>query len=316
MRYLLPLAAAVAILLTAPIARAQAPELYTLRLNQALTSRQVTALAAERDRTFAWMSSLCQDITEARERGDDALSLALGEAQYAADSVALLNQQLADAVSAAARACAELRAALEIELARLHAEASNATEERRPQLLEQARRIEDEVEGIRRPAAASGIPNVTLDPDDDVYAASTRADSLCGCAARLRSAAEIVVEERDHLIRLASLHEEMRLLIAEIRLFDEAGIPPSAEAGADGIDPTITPGADCPASCAVAPPIVPGDVPIAIDPAVGVAVGISDGQPLPVTAASLDRLQRELLGHAEALEQSAAELREATGRAR
>ena len=219
MRYLLPLAAAVAILLTAPLARAQAPELYTLRLNQALTSRQVTALAAERDRTFAWMSSLCQDITEARERGDDALSLALGEAQYAADSVALLNQQLADAVAAAAHACAELRAALETELARLQAEASNATEERRLELLEQARGVESELEGIRRPAASSGIPNVTLDPDDDIYAASTRADSLCGCAARLRSAAGIVVEERDHLIRLASLHEEMRLLIAEIRLY-------------------------------------------------------------------------------------------------
>lgn len=316
MRHLRSLAAPLAVLLTATVARAQTPELHTLRLNQLMISRQVSALAAERDRTFAWMTGLCAEIPAARELGDDALSRALGEAQYAADSVALLNQQLAEAVPTARQACTELCSALEAELTRLRDEAERATDERRPELEDRARAIEAEIESTRRALPAPGIPSVKVQPAEGVAVAEAKADSLCECAHRLRSAAAIVTDERTHLIRLAALHEEMRLLIAEIRLFDEAGIPPSSEAGTDGLDPTITPGADCPASCAVAPPIVPGDVPITIDPAVGGAIGVSGGQPLPVTASSLERLQRELLTHAEALETLAAELRDAAGRSR
>jgi hypothetical protein len=316
MRYPHSLAAAVALLLTAPVARAQTPELHTLRLNQLMTSRQVTALAAERDRTFAWMTTLCAEIPAARDLGDDELSRTLGEAQYAADSVALLNEQLAEAIPEARQACTELCTALEAELARLRGDAERATGERQLDLEDRARVIEAEIEYSRRALPTPGIPSVTIEPGEGLAVASARADSLCDCADRLRNAAKIVAGERTRFIRRAALHEEMRLLIAEIRLFDEAGIPPSSETGADGLDPTITPGSDCPASCAVAPPIVPGDVPITIDAAVGGAIGVGENQPLPVTAGSLDRLQRELLGHAEALEVRAAELRDAAGRSR
>jgi hypothetical protein len=151
----------------------------------------------------------------------------------------------------------------------------------RTRLLAEAQHLADRIDGLELEMQFTGLGHREDPPGRD--------DPLTRASPALRALAGAVAEERQRLGALGRRHDELRLFLGTLRLFDETGMPPAAR-GDGGGDPD--PG--CPVtSCPM--PGAPADVPLThfqpgADP---------DGEgAIPVTLASLARLQEQIAARA------------------
>ncbi len=299
----------------APALWAQEPTLEPLRLVHAQAQARAADLADQRDRVAVWAEEQYRLIPEARQRGDKELRAALRLAQLAADSLAILDDRIAVALLAEREARGVLAVALEIELERTLAAAESADPARKLVLTERARTLAAELEGWQRPfqLPAPDLPAVTVQPTNGPQEITLKADFLADRALQLRSAAAVVDRELSRINRRARLQEEIRRLVAEVRLFDVTGVPPSittddgtnGESGIDDIDPGVGLSA-------------PADIPVAITPPVervlDLPVQTTDRSvsTTPTRATTLQRLARlrgDLLQRAQVLERQSQQIR-------
>ena len=240
---------------------------------------------------------------------------ALRLAQLAADSLAILDDRIAVALLAEREARGVLAVALEIELERTLAAAESADQARKLVLTERARTLAAELEGWQRPfqLPAADLPAVTVQPTNGPEEITLKADFLADRALQLRSAADVVDRELSRINRRAQLQEEIRRLVAEVRLFDVTGVPPSittddgtnSEPRIDDIDPGVGLSA-------------PADIPVAITPLVERVVDLPvqttdrSVSTTPTRATTLQRLARlrgDLLQRAQVLERQSQQIR-------
>lgn len=217
----------------------QAPAvLDSLRRAHDAVSRRVTEVAEARERAAAWAEERYRLIAAAREEERGALRDALAAAQVASDSLATLDQRLSAAVAAERQAREALAAALEGELERTVSAVERAPADRKAALLERARRLSAESAELQQPlrVPTAELPVVVVEPGDGPEEIALKADFLADRATQYRSAADAVAEEMSRVQRRSQLRDEMRRLVAEVRLFDQTGVPPAAAAGAAGTD--------------------------------------------------------------------------------
>ncbi|UCC83911.1 MAG: hypothetical protein JSW46_02960 [Gemmatimonadota bacterium] len=293
-------------------AAAQETRVDSLRLARGAAAAHVSELVTARDSAQAWAERLYRLIPEAREQGTDALRHTLAVAQFAADSLDTLDASLAEALSAEREAREALIVELESELARTLDDAETAPPIQKAALTQHAQSLASELAAIRAPLQlpATELPTVAVEPGDGPEEIALKADFLSDRATQLRSAADVVASEITRVERRGELQDEMRRLVAEVRLFDEAGLPPvAAEAGEteNVTQPTFdeTSTRLGPGDVAVAPageraldlPILPveGDVQLPLDEA--------------TLLDQLGRLREDLLRRAEALDRQAEEFR-------
>lgn len=151
----------------------------------------------------------------------------------------------------------------------------------RTRLLAEAQHLADRIDGLDLELQLTGHGH-REDPHG-------RDDPLTRAIPTLRALAGAVAEERQRLGALRRRHDELRLFLGTLRLFDETGMPPAAR-GDGGGDPD--PG--CPVtSCPM--PGSPADVPLAhFQPGAD-----REGQgAIPVTLSSLARLQEQVAARA------------------
>ena len=304
----------------APSLRAQTTALDSLRSAHAESETRVARLLSSREAALPWAEARYRVIPAARARGGGELREALRAAQVAADSLAALDLALAEALAVARQARRDFADALERELESVLIQAEFAAEqEAKTDLLGRARELAIELTDVQGPLElpAADIPQVTVEPGDGPEEIGLKADFLDDRAAQLRKAADVVTGVIEGRARRAELQAEMRRLVAEVRLFDQARVPP-AGAGAgtetraqEGNSPPPTAG-----DLGATPPSVVEEVPQLVRP-------LSDrGVDLPASAASgdqrgegrdlveqLHRLRAELLGRAASLEARADEIR-------
>jgi hypothetical protein len=294
-------------------AAAQETRLDSLRLAQGEAATRVSELATAREGAQAWAEQLYRLIPEAREQGTDALRHTLAVAQFAADSLDALDASLAEALAAEREVRDALVAALEAELARTLDDAEIAPPVQKAALTQLAQSLASELAVIQTPLQlpATELPAVAVEPGDGPEEIALKADFLADRATQLRHAADVVASEMARAERRGELQDEMRRLVAEVRLFDEAGLPPvAAEAGGD------VPPENQVLSDLTSLRVGPGDV--AVAPAGERALdlpilGIEGDVQLPADEATLldqlDRLREDLLRRAELLDRQAAEFR-------
>ncbi|MGD2217675.1 MAG: hypothetical protein PVJ64_13050 [Gemmatimonadales bacterium] len=294
-------------------ALAQETRVDSLRSAHDEATARVSALAAARDSAQTWAERLYRLIPEARERGTDALRQTLAAAQFAADSLDALDASLAEALAAEREARGALVVALESELARTLDGAEVAPPIQKAALTQLAQSLASELAVIRSPLRlpATELPSVSVEPGDGPEEIALKADFLADRATQLRNAAEVVASEMTRAQRRGELQDEMRRLVAEVRLFDEAGLPPvAAEAGED-----VTPENQVTLD-ATGTRLGPGDVAVAPagERALDLPILPVEGEvQLPLDQATLldqlDRLREDLLRRAEALDRQAEEFR-------
>lgn len=298
-------------------AAAQDTPVDSLRLAHAAAAERVAGLATARDAAGAWAEEQYRLIPEARELDTNTLRQALAAAQFAADSLDVLDALLADAVAVERATRQALIVALESELASTLSAAELAAPIERAVLGGRARSLADELAGLRQPLAlpSTELPALTVEPSDGPEEIALKADFLNDRAAQLRSAADVVATEISRAERRGRLHEEMRRLVAEVQLFDEAGLPPVGAQGDEGAAQNATGEQfDVIASDPTRAPTI-GDLPVnprgerALDlPILPVEGGLQprDGESV---AEQLERLRQDLLRRAEALDRQAEEFR-------
>ncbi|NIN70400.1 MAG: hypothetical protein GTO46_00400 [Gemmatimonadetes bacterium] len=310
LRLAIPIAIAIAIV--GDDAAAQETRVDSLRTAHGEATARVSELVIARDGAQAWAERLYRLIPEAREQGTDALRQTLAVAQFAADSLDTLDALLAEALGAERDVRAALVVELESELARVLDDAELAPPIQKVALTQLAQSLASELAAIRAPLQlpATELPTVAVEPGDGPEEIALKADFLSDRATQLRNAADVVASEITRVERRGELQDEMRRLVAEVRLFDEAGLPPvAAEAGEtenvtqSTFDQTST--RLGPGDVAVAPageraldlPILPveADVQLASDEA--------------TLLDQLDRLREDLLRRAEVLDRQAEEFR-------
>jgi hypothetical protein len=294
-------------------ATAQEARLDSLRRSQDEAASRVSEFAAARDGAQAWAERLYRLIPEAREQGTDALRHALAVAQFAADSLDALDASLAEALAAEREAREALVAELDSELELTLRAAEVAPPAEMAMLTDLAQSLAVELAGIQKPLRlpATELPAVAIQPGDGPEEIILKADFLSDRAAGLRSAADVVSAEISRVQRRDRLQDEMRRLVAEVRLFDEAGLPPVS---AQGEDRTFEPVPE-----QVIEPITPasvGDAPVAPagERALDLPILPLEGEvQLPLDEETLldqlERLREDLLRRAEALERRAEEFR-------
>jgi hypothetical protein len=302
--------------------RGQGTGLDSLRVVHAEAVRLAAALAGERARTAGWAEEQYARIPEARQADAKTLRVALRDAQRAADSLAVLDTFLEVTLSAEGEARGALAAALEAALEETLIEAEYAEAERKTILTERARRLAIELTSMQQSLAlpSAELPNVTVDPSDGPEEIALKADFLDDRAVQLRNAAEVIDDEMERMRRQGQLHDEMRRLVAEVRLFDQLGVPP-AVAEVDQADdgspaeqsPLIDP-QDFDGQIATAR--LPADVAVSAtgEPALEVSVspverGIDAPPDRRTLMERLTRLRAELVLRAVALERQAEEVR-------
>ncbi|UCC71522.1 MAG: hypothetical protein JSV86_14165 [Gemmatimonadota bacterium] len=292
-------------------ALAQETSLDSLRDTHTLAAQRVAELAAARDSAEAWAEELFRLIPEARERDTGTLRQTLAVAQFAADSLDSLDASLARALAAEREARGALIRALESELERTLSAAEVAPPGEKVLLTERAQQLANELAGIQEPLElpATELPAIAVGPGDGPEEIALKADFLSDRAGQLRNAADVVAGEMSRMQRRDRLHEEMRRLVAEVRLFDEAGLPPVAAEGEEGTSEQST-------FDNLDGRTEPGDVPVALagERALDLPIPSVEGQVQePVDEETLreqlERLRADLLRRAEALERQAAEFR-------
>lgn len=295
--------------------RGQEARLDSLRRSHAAAEAELEALVARRDSARAWADARYQAIPTARAEGGAELREALRAAQVAADSLAVLDALLGDALASQELAREALVDALEVELEAVLYRAEFANEpEAKADLLQEARELATELTRVQTPLELPDpdLPAVTVDPSDGPEEIALKADFLVDRAAQLRRAAEVVSGELEKRSKRAELQAEMRRLIAEVRLFDLARVPPSGSQAADAAQT-----AENRSSEFNAPAIAQDEVPPLERPLVerGVDLPTSGGPSADPgrersVADELRRLRAELLRRAEALEARAQEIRQ------
>ncbi|MGD2153520.1 MAG: hypothetical protein PVG79_09645 [Gemmatimonadales bacterium] len=303
---------AIAIAIAIPIGNAAAQEtrVDSLRLAHSEAAARLSELLTAREDAQAWAEQLYRLIPEARERGTDELRHTLAVAQFAADSLDALDASLTEALAAEREARGALVAALESELARTLDAAELAPPIQKAALTQLAQSLAGELAAIQRPLRlpTAEAPAVAIEPGDGPEEIALKADFLSDRAGQLRNAADVVASEMTRVRRRGELQDEMRRLVAEVRLFDEAGLPPvAAEASGERTDELAVPTFDAPDNR-----LGPGDV--AVAPAGERALDLPlipvEGEvQLPLDEETLleqlDRLREDFLRRAEALERQA-----------
>ncbi len=294
----------------APVDQQGDASVDSLRLAHADASQQVAALASARERTAAWAEERYRLISEIRGRGRGALRDALAAAQTAADSLVAIDQRLEAALASEEEARRALASALERRLELTVAAAERSEPRGRAPLLERARRLAAELAEVRRPPELPGteLPAVAIEPGDGPEEIALKADFLADRAAQFRSAAAAVTDEIARTQRREELREEMRRLVAEVRLFDQTGVPPTAAGAATGVNsesPTSEQGLDQigepPRGVATGEPL---DLPLR-----SLEAGVPAGADPASAVQRLTLLRGELLRRAVALENQAEEFR-------
>jgi len=315
MRRARSLAIAIAIAIAIPIGNAAAQEtgVEALRRAHNETTTRVAELLTARQDAQAWAERLYRLIPEAREQGTDELRHTLAVAQFAADSLDALDDALAEALAAEREVRGALVGALESELARTLDAAELAPPIQKAALTQLAQSLAGELAAIQRPLRlpSAEAPTLAVEPGDGPEEIELKADFLSDRAGQLRNAADVVASEMTRVQRRGELQDEMRRLVAEVRLFDEAGLPPvtAGEQTENVTEPTSFERDDS--------RLGPGD--LAVDPAGERALDLPlipvEGEvQLPLDEETLleqlDRLRQDFLRRAEALERQAEEFRQ------
>lgn len=310
--------------LALPASVAGQGDLDSSRRAHAEARGMVDSLLAVRDSALTWAEARYQAIPDARRRGGGDLREALRAAQVAADSLAGLDARLAEAVAREKQARETLVAALETELEVILTRAENeGDQQRKAELLDQARALAIQFASMQEPLdlPAADLPQVSVKAGDGPEEIELKADFLADRAAQLRKVADVISGELDRRLKRAELQAEMRRLMAEVRLFDLARVPPAGTqaptvettplSNRDGAGSAANPNAVLEVdrdveSSSVAPLGERGvDLP-------GVDVDGSGRRPANGTA-QLRGLREQLLRRAAALEQRAAEVRAMLG---
>jgi hypothetical protein len=290
-------------------AAAQETRVDSQRLAHGEATARVAELATARDSAQAWAERLYRLIPEAREQGTKALRHTLAVAQFAADSLDALDASLAEALTAERQARGVLVSALESELERTLDDAEFAPPIQKAALTQLAQSLANELAVIQAPLQlpATELPAVAIEPGDGPEEIALKADFLSDRATQLRSAADVVASEMTRVERRGELQDEMRRLVAEVRLFDEAGLPPVAAEAGENVPPENQVLTDLTGTR-----VGPGDVAVAPagERALDLPILPVEGEvQLPLDEATLldqlDRLREDLLRRAEALERQA-----------
>jgi hypothetical protein len=317
-RFLLPLVLEVALALALTLALdesavAQEARLDSLRQVHAQAAQLVSTLAADREVAATWAEDQYRLIPEARERDTNTLRAALAAAQFAADSLAVLDATFAEAQTVEREARAALASELEDELERTLREAERADPEDKVALTERAQALDTELTQVqqRLELPATELPAaVALAPGDGPEEIALKADFLSDRATQLRNAADVVASEMSKAERRGELHEEMRRLVDEVRLFDEAGLPPSVTQSGEAAPENIPTFGDLDTRTGI------GDVGITAtgERALDLPILPVEGELQPrdgeTVMDQMERLRQNLLQRAEALERQAQEFRE------
>lgn len=307
---------AILLLLAAADAAGQRAQLDSLRLAHDQAQRHVASVAAARQEAGAWAEELYRRIPAARAEGGGQLSEALRVAQNAADSLDALDARLAEALAAEHEARAAFREALELELERTLRRAEFAPPSEKAALSERARALAFEFAGLREPVLlpVAEVPDVAIEPGDGPQEIALKADFLADRAVQLRGAADVVSTEMARVQKRLQLQEEMAHLLAEVRLFDDAGVPPTATDQPDEVfgqdavrtlccDPVLDPNETGPADAAV---VGAGRLDL---PLLGEEGGVAPAVQPEGFVDQLARLRENLLRRAEVLERRSEEFR-------
>jgi hypothetical protein len=248
-----------------------------LRFSHTVESRRAEVLEDSRHEAAQRLVAVAGEVLALPERPGTRKTELLGEAQYLADSIALLDHEIEEAVPAAREARRGLIRALEGQVATLRQALQDADPQRRPALEARLRELETE-----------------LGPLHELDGEPPAAHPLSLHTATLTALTHMAAGELERLRNLRTLQDELRLYMGNLRLFDETGMPPSLRAQTGG-DPD--PGGTCPIGCPVTePPPAPADLPL--DHFRPDGPGDREGAAaLPVTPASLRRLREQLVPH-------------------
>ena len=305
---------AILLLLAAGDAAAQEAQLDSQRQAHDQAARRVAAVAAARQEAGVWAEEQYRRIPAARTEGGSELREALRVAQNAADSLAILDIQLAEALATEREARRAFAAALESELQSTLRRAEAAAPFEKAALSERAQELAAELAVVQEPLTVplAWVPEVAIELRDGPQEITLKADFLADRADQLRSAAEVVTAEIDKARRRVGLQEEMDHLLAEVRLFDDAGVPPTATGEPDQGGETFS-RSIC---CTVLDPNAtgPADAPVATAGELNLPMlGEQGGVAVPVQPESvvdrLARLRENLLRRAEVLERRSEEFR-------
>ncbi|UCC49889.1 MAG: hypothetical protein JSV41_06985 [Gemmatimonadota bacterium] len=305
-----------ALLLAAGEAAGQEAQLDSLRAAHDAAALRVAEVAAARQDAGAWADEGYRRIAPARAEGDTQLREALRAAQNAADSLDALDARLAEALAAEHEARVALREALESELERTLRRAEFAPPSEKAALSERARALAFEFAGLREPVLlpVAEVPDLAIEPGDGPQEIALKADFLADRAVQLRGAADVVSTEMARVQRRLQLQEEMAHLLAEVRLFDDAGVPPTA---ADQTDAVFGPGIERTLCCdLVLDPNETGPADAAVAgagglnlPMLGEEGGVAPAVQPEGFVDQLARLRENLLRRAEVLERRSEEFR-------
>jgi hypothetical protein len=263
-----PVAPSLAQTLTDPVA---------LRFSHTVEARRAEVLVEFRREAAEELVAAARKALALPEGPGTRKSELLGKAQYLADSIALLDKEIEEAVPAAREVRRALIEALESQVATLRQTLRDADPQRRRALEARLRELETE-----------------LGPLHELDEEPPGAHPLSLQTATLAALTHVAAGELARLRNLRSLQDELRLYMGNLRLFDETGMPPSLRAQTGG-DPD--PGGTCPIGCPVSePPPAPADLPL--DHFRPEGPGDREGVlALPVTPASLRRLREQLAPH-------------------
>jgi hypothetical protein len=248
-----------------------------LRFSHTVESRRAEVLEEYRREAAQRLVTVAGEVLTLPEGSGTRKTELLGEAQYLADSIALLDQEIEEAIPAAREARRGLIRALEGQAATLRQALQDADPQRRPSLEARLRELEAE-----------------LGPLHELEGEPPAAHPLSPHSTTLTALTHMAAGELTRLRNLRTLQDELRLYMGNLRLFDETGMPPSLRAQTGG-DPD--PGGTCPIGCPVTePPPAPADLPLDHFRPEGPR-DREDAVAMPVTPASLRRLREQLASY-------------------
>jgi hypothetical protein len=306
------------LLVAAGEAAGQEARLDSLRAAHDEAAVRVAAVAAARQDAGAWADERYRRIAAARAEGDRQLREALRAAQNAADSLDALDARLAEALAAEHEARGAFREALELELERTLRRAEFAPRSEKTALSERARALAFEFAALREPVLlpVAEVPDVAIEPGDGPQEIALKADFLADRAVQLRGAADVVSAEMARVQKRLQLQEEMAHLLAEVRLFDDAGVPPTATDQPDEVFGQDVVREICcdPVSVLAANATGPADAAVAGAgglnlPMLGEEGGVAPAVQPESFVDQLARLRENLLRRAEVLERRSEEFR-------
>lgn len=205
--------------------------------------RWAEELASSRQEAALGLVTVAEEIQELPAGPGAEKMRLLDDAQELADRIVSLEEELVQARAMAGDTRELLVESLEDRVAYLLRNARDAPPAERRALEAEARDLEKEAEALRTRGRGEEAPSP---------------DPLRSASGILANLARIVKEEHERLQDLQVLQDELRLFLANLRLFDETGLPPSARAGEGGGS-----GPGCPPSACPVGPSSPADLPLA-----------------------------------------------------